>query len=99
MPFKNHYSFTSTHNCTSRFNVNSASWDRLWLAYRPTNYSTKSAPVIVNGYKKAGAFVDDVSGQTAADIDIGKPQYDDGGVFDTNKEKYISNYFKFKEIE
>ena len=99
MPFKNHYSFTSTHNGTSRFNVNSASWDRLWLAYRPTNYSTKSAPVIVNGYKKAGAFVDDIAGQTAADIDIGKPQYDAGGVFDTNKEKYISNYFKFKEIE
>lgn len=99
MPFKNYYTFVSTHNQTSRFNVNSASWDRLWLAYRPTNYSTKSAPVIVNGYKKAGAFVDDVAGQTAADIDLGKPQYDAGGVFDTNKERYISNYFKFKEVE
>lgn len=99
MPFKNHYTFVSTHNGTSRFNVNSASWDRLWLAYRPTTYSAKSAPVIVNGYKKAGAFVDDVAGQTAADIDIGIPQYDAGGVFDTNKERYISNYFKFKEIE
>jgi len=99
MPFKNHYSFTSTHTSTSRFNVNSASWDRLWLAYRPTTFSSKSAPVIVNGYKKSGAFVDDVAGQTAADIDIGIPQYDAGGVLDTNKEKYISNYFKFKEIE
>jgi len=99
MPFKNYYTFVSTHNGTSRFNVNSASWDRLWLAYRPTNYSAKSAPVIVNGYKKAGFFGDDVAGQTAADIDIGRPQYDIGGVFDTNKERYISNYFKFKEIE
>jgi len=99
MPFKNYYTFVSTHNGTSRFNVNSASWDRLWLAYRPTTYSTKSAPVIVNGYKKGGFFGDDVAGQTAADIDIGRPQYDIGGVFDTNKEKYISNYFKFKEIE
>jgi len=99
MPFKNHYTFVSTHAGTSRFNVNSASWDRLWLAYRATSYSAKSAPVIVNGYKKAGAFVDDVAGQTAADIDLGKPQYDAGGVFDTNKERYISNYFKFKEIE
>ena len=99
MPFKNHYSFTSTHTSTSRFNVNSASWDRLWLAYRPTTYSSKSAPVIVKGYKKSGAFVDDVAGQTAADIDIGIPQYDAGGVLDTNKEKYISNYFNFKEIE
>ena len=99
LPFKNHYSFTSTHTSTSRFNVNSASWDRLWLAYRPTTFSAKSAPVIVKGYKKSGAFVDDVAGQTAADIDIGIPQYDAGGVLDTNKEKYISNYFKFKEIE
>ena len=101
MPFKNYYTFVSTHNGTSRFNVNSASWDRLWLAYRSTNYSTKSAPVIVRGYKKAGAFVDDVAGQTAADIDIGRPQYDIGGsgLLNTNTERYISNYFKFKEIE
>tara|TARA_R110002049_G_scaffold295603_2_gene483057 strand:- start:344 stop:1492 length:1149 start_codon:yes stop_codon:yes gene_type:complete len=99
MPFKNYYTFVSTHAATSRFNVNSASWDRLWLAYRATTYSAKSAPKIVSGYKKGGFFGDDVAGQTAADIDIGKPQYDIGGVFDTNKEKYISNYFKFQEIE
>jgi len=101
MPFKNYYTFVSTHSGTSRFNVNSASWDRLWLAYRPTTYSTKSAPVIVRGYKKAGAFLDDVAGQTAADIDIGRPQYDIGGsgLLGTNCERYISNYFKFKEIE
>jgi hypothetical protein len=101
MPFKNYYTFVSTHSGTSRFNVNSASWDRLWLAYRPTTYSAKSAPVIVRGYKKAGAFVDDVAGQTAADIDLGKPQYDAGGsgLLGTNCERYISNYFKFKEIE
>ena len=99
MPFKNYYTFVSTHAGTSRFNVNSASWDRLWLAYRPTTYSAKSAPVIVNGYKKGGFFGDDTAAQTAADIDIGRPQYDIGGVFDTNKERYISNYFKFKEIK
>ena len=99
MPFKNYYTFVSTHSGTSRFNVNSASWDRLWLAYRNTNYSTKSAPVIVNGYKKGGFFGDDASGQTAADIDVGRPQYDIGGVFDTNKERYISKYFKFEEME
>lgn len=101
MPFKNYYTFVSTHNGTSRFNVNSASWDRLWLAYRPTTYSTKSAPKIVNGYKKSGAFVDDISGQTAADTDIGRPQYDIGGsgLLNTNTERYISNYFNFQEIE
>jgi hypothetical protein len=57
MPFKNYYTFVSTHVGTSRFNVNSASWDRLWLTYRPTTYSTKSAPVIVNGYKKGAGKV------------------------------------------
>jgi hypothetical protein len=159
MPFKNYYTFVSTHAGTSRFNVNSASWDRLWLAYRPTTYSTKSAPVIVKGYKKGagnvvrssalvnGALtattalvIDNLIGeapkvgdivkaagittlvtivavvsstaytlsavQTISDnaaitfeVDVGIPQYDAGGVLDTNKERYISNYFKFKEIE
>ena len=77
LPFKNYYSFTATHNQTSRFNVNSASWDKLWLAYRDSTYSTKSAPKIVNGYKKSGALVvrssalvdGDVASSTALIID------------------------------
>lgn len=97
LPFKNYYTFASTHTGTSRFNVNSASWDRLWITYRDTGYATKSAPQIATGYKKSGAFVDDTAGQTAADIDIGIPQYDAGGVLGTNEEKYISKYFKFQE--
>ncbi len=102
MPFKNYYSFVSTHNDTSRFNINSASWDRLWLTYRPTTYSTKSAPVIVNGYKKAGAFVSlAATNNDATNFDVGLPQYDSGGsgLLNTNTERYISNYFKFKEIK
>jgi len=102
LPFKNYYTFQSTHVGTSRFNVNSASWDRLWLAYRPTGFSTKSAPKIVSGYKKAGAFTSKVTNTaiaTATEQDIGVPQYDVGGVFDTNKERYISNYFNFTEQE
>jgi hypothetical protein len=99
MPFKNYYTFVSTHAGTTRFNVNSASWDRLWLAYRPTTYSAKSAPVIVNGYKKAGAFVSTGAASYAGGFDVGLPQYDSGGSLDTNKERYISNYFKFKELE
>lgn len=97
LPFKNYYTYSSTHTNSSRFNVNSASWDRLWCVWRPTTYATKSAPVIVNGFKKAGAFVDDVAGQTAADIDLGRPQYDIGGsgLLNNNTEKYISNYFNF----
>ena len=98
LPFKNYYTFTSTHTGTSRFNVNSASWDRLWLCYRPTTYSAKAAPAIATGYKKAGAFLDDTAGQTAADIDIGRPQYDIGGVLGTNEEKYLSKYFQFKQV-
>ena len=97
LPFKNYYTFVSSHTGTSRFNVNSASWDRLWLAYRKTGYATKAAPAIAAGYKKAGAFVDDVAAQTAADIDIGRPQYDIGGVLGTNEEKYLSKYFVFEE--
>jgi len=34
IPFKNYFSFSSSHSATSRFNVNSASWDRLWVAWR-----------------------------------------------------------------
>lgn len=96
LPFKNYFTTIASHTTSTRFNVNSASWDRLWMAWRPTTYTNKSAPVIVNGYKKAGAFVDDVAGQVAADVDIGLPQYDIGGVLDTNKEKYKSNYFNYK---
>ncbi len=97
LPFKNYYTFTSNHTGSSRFNINSASWDRLWLAWRPTTYAAKAAPAIATGYKKAGAFLDDEAGQTAADIDIGRPQYDIGGVLGTNEEKYLSKYFKFTQ--
>ena len=100
LPFKNYYTYSSTHTNSSRFNVNSASWDRLWCVWRPTNYATKSAPVIVNGYKIAGAFtstatVPDTTATGSVTQDIGVSQYDLGGVLDTNKEKYISNYFNF----
>jgi len=97
LPFTNVFTYVSSHQGTSRFSVNSASWDRVWVVYRDTNYATKAGAHRVPGYKKTGAFVDDQSGQTAADIDIGVPDYDNGGVLDTNKEKYISAYFRMKE--
>jgi len=96
-PFTNVFTYVSSHQGTSRFSVNSASWDRVWLVYRPTTYADKAGVHRVPGYKKGGAFVDDVAGQSAADIDIGIPDYDAGGTLDTNKEKYISNYFRMKE--
>jgi len=157
LPFKNYYTFVSSHTGTSRFNVNSASWDRLWLAYRPTAYATKAAPVVAAGYKTDGTLVQfasalvngAVSSSTALVIDtlvgnqpeigdvvrgtgistvvtivgkasateytmsaaqsisdnaalsfhrdIGRPQYDVGGVLGTNEEKYLSKYFQFTQ--
>lgn len=97
LPFKNYFTYVSTHSGTSRFSVNSASWDRVWVCYRPTTYANKAGAHRVPGYKKKGAFVDDTAGQTAADIDVGIPDYDVGGVLDTNKEKYISSYFRMTE--
>jgi hypothetical protein len=97
LPFTNVFTYVSSHQGTSRFSVNSASWDRVWIVYRETDYATKAGAHRVPGYKKTGAFVDDASGQTAADIDIGVPDYDNGGVLDTNRERYISKYFRMKE--
>lgn len=102
LPFKNYYSYQSTHTNTSRFNVNSASWDRLWLVYRPTDYTTKSAPRVAEGYKKKGCFISTVDTFTADGsnkIDIGLPQYDAGGTSFGDGEKYISNYFRFQELK
>lgn len=119
IPFKNYYTFTSQHTGTTRFNVNSSSFDRLWCCWRHnTEYSASpSAPVVVAGYKVAGAltFAHPVATQTAiasgsagavayqpvvtaADNDIGKPQYDSGGVMGTNVEKYQSPPFRFQQV-
>jgi hypothetical protein len=95
LPFKNYYSFQSTHNGNTRWNVNSASWDRVWLCYRATGYASGGVPHAVKGYKKSGAFVAASSGGSV-NVDIGVPQYDNGGSLNTNAEKYISPYFRFQ---
>lgn len=97
IPFKNYFSFSSSHSATSRFNVNSASWDRLWVAWRDANGGSVSGAVPVSGYKLAGANVSTASGSYTSGFDIGKPTYDSGGSFDTNKEKYIARAFNFVE--
>jgi hypothetical protein len=99
LPFKNYFTYQSTHTSTSRFNVNSASWDRLWVIFRPTSYSTQKEPITARGYKVTGGFLDNAAGDTAADIDVGVASYDIGGnaTYNTNVEKYISNYFKFTD--
>lgn len=98
IPFKNYFSFSSSHSNTSRFNVNSASWDRLWVAWRDPSGNSPAAPVVAAGHKIAGAFTGLTTGAATCDgADIGKPQYDVGGVLNTNKEKYLARYFRFQE--
>jgi hypothetical protein len=99
IPFKNYFSFSSSHSSTSRFNVNSASWDRLWVAWRDANGGSVSGAVPVSGYKLAGAFASSASASysSLATLDLGKPQYDIGGSLDTNKEKYVARAFNFVE--
>ena len=59
IPFKNYYTFSAQHSSTTRFNVNSSSFDRLWCCWRDNGtFSTSpAAPVAVAGYKISGAFV------------------------------------------
>ena len=98
IPFKNYFSFSSSHSTTSRFNVNSASWDRLWVAWRDSGGSSATAPVVATGYKLGGAFIGKTTGAVTCDgQDIGKAQYDVGGSFGTNSEKYLARYFRFQE--
>ena len=98
IPFKNYFSFSSSHSSTSRFNVNSASWDRLWVAWRDTNGASKSAPVRVAGHKIFGAFTGLTAAAATCDgADVGKPTYDVGGALTTNSEKYVARAFNFTE--
>jgi hypothetical protein len=101
VPFKNYFSFSNTHASSTRFNVNSASWDRLWVVYRDENFNTKKAPVRIQGYKKKGAFVSiAAANDNVTNFDIGLPEYDIGGSgsLATNTEKYKPFYFNFKQI-
>ena len=98
IPFKNYFSFSSSHSSTSRFNVNSASWDRLWIAWRDTNGAAKSGAVRVAGHKVAGAFTGLTAAAATCDgADVGLPTYDVGGALTTNREKYVARAFNFTE--
>lgn len=110
LPFKNYFSFQSLHQGTTKFNINSASWDRMWITYRATTYANNAAPHAVAGYKLGGAMTSSGGNGTAAqtgqapaavadvDQDVGRPRYDIGGVLDTNKEKYVAPYFRFQHL-
>ena len=98
LPFKNYFSFTNTHSSSTRFNVNSASWDRLWIAYRDKDFANVKPPVRIKGYKCAGAFTGTSATATVTSgTDVGVPEYDAGGTLNTNAEKYKPFYFNFIE--
>lgn len=103
IPFKNYFSFSSTHNTTSRFNINSSSWDKLIVCWRHPDNATAQAPQVVAGHKIGGAFVSPATiaatnaSAGAVTQDMGKPQYDVGGTYNTNSERYIARYFNFEE--
>lgn len=97
IPFKQYFSFQDSVSNTMRFTVATQSLDRIWVAHRQDGFNTSAGAVLVRGHKISGAFVDDQSGQTAADVDIGIPEFDIGGNFDYNSEKYVGQYVNFVE--
>eukprot|EP00965_Chrysotila_dentata_P142850 4720327-Pleurochrysis_carterae.AAC.1 len=88
IPFKSIHSFNGLHTGSTRFSVSSQSLDRIWLAWRAVAYGTLGAPVRVAGHKGPGAWVGATDGATTTTVDVGVPGYDQGGVYDTNSEKY-----------
>ena len=100
VPYKSYTSFQEEHAGSSRFTVSTASLDRVWVAWRKKTYNDQLAPVIVSGHKKEGAYIAGTYATDAAkvlgtNVDLGLPQYDAGGVLDTNCEKYKAAYFNF----
>ena len=97
VPYKAYYSFLDTHTGSSKFSVAASSLDRIWLAWRGSNYATSSPPITVAGHKINGAFVSTADGSYTGGFDVGKPQYDVGGVLGTNEEKYKGRFFNFSQ--
>ena len=87
LPFKNYFSFSNTHDSSTRFNVNSASWDRVWFAFRDTDFASVKPPVRIKGYKVADAVA----------TTTGACEYDGGGILNINGERYKPTYFNFRE--
>ena len=99
IPFLNYFSFSSTHNNTTRFNINSSSFNKLWVAWRHPDNASPQAPQVVAGYKLDGGYTSDTSGGTIGNYTtaLGKPTYDSGGTYNTNSERYIARCFNFEE--
>ena len=100
--FRNYFSFSDTHTGSTKFSVATQCLSRIWVGLRATAYDTSQLISAVNGYKISGAFTSATSaGASYTQIvtqDVGKPQYDIGGVFSTNSELYTTAYFNFSEV-
>ena len=100
VPYKNYVSFQNLHTGSTRFTTSTQSLDRVWLTWRDSNYNTISHPNRVYGYLEPGGYIaGDLCGNN---IDITKPREvgrlpGQSFVFDSNKELYQSNYFKFNQ--
>ena len=57
VPYKAYYTFNDTHTGSSKFSVASSSLDRVWLAWRGSDYNTITNPITVQGHKVQGGFV------------------------------------------
>jgi hypothetical protein len=97
IPYKSYTSFQEIHSGSTRFTVSCQSLDRVWVAWRKTTFNAQAAPITVSGHKIQGGYLNNAinAGYVAPNVDIGIPQYDSGGVLDTNNEKYKSQYFNF----
>ncbi len=96
VPYKAFYTFVDTHTGSSKFSVSASSLDRIWLAWRGSDFNSVTNPITVQGYKQEGGFVSATSGGSPT-VDLGEPQYDQGGVLGTNAEKYVGRYFNFSQ--
>ena len=108
IPFKQYFSFNSTHEGSTRFSVATQSLDRVWVAFRASTYANQAAPIRVKGYKLKGAFTStgaisganldatgNAGGSRSITQDIGKSEY--LGLLDTEKEKYVGPFYNFVE--
>lgn len=96
LPFKQYFSFQDTNSGSQRFSVNTKCLDRIIVAHRNASFNSQVAPVKVKGYKAAGGFTSATSGGTV-NQDIGVPDFDIGGNFDYNKERYHGAIQDFPE--
>jgi len=99
IPFRQFYHTPSSLSNVARFSVSTQSLDRVWITYRDPAFATQTGLVPINGFKQKPAYASNtnVSYSSSAITNVGRPSYDAGGVYDTNKEKYQTAFFQLQE--